>query len=180
VTSAMGELKAATAAHHERLERRVDIERHLRSRAAFRALLEGFYGFHRPLEAVLAPFAGPFAPRHPALARDIAALGGDAAALPLATRLPAVETVRDALGVLYVLEGSALGGAVIGRMAQDRLGLESAFFARRGIAPRWRAFGATVERHGATGAAAVATFEGMEAWLCGDARPRGATEAGRG
>ena len=111
VTSAMGQLKAATTVHHERLERRVDIERHLRSRAAYRALLERFYGFHRPVEAVLAPFAGPFTPRHPLLAQDIAALGGDVANLPMATRLPEVHSVRDALGVLYVLEGSALGGA---------------------------------------------------------------------
>ena len=167
----MGELKAATAAHHQRLERRVDIERHLRSRAAYRALLERFYGFHRPIETVLAPFAGPFTPRHPLLAQDIAALGGDVAGLPIATRLPEVHSVRDALGVLYVLEGSALGGAVIGGMVERDLGLHSTYFARRGIAARWRAFGAHVERHAPVSPqAAVATFEDMEVWMCGDAR----------
>ncbi|MBE2316532.1 biliverdin-producing heme oxygenase [Solirubrobacter sp. CPCC 204708] len=163
----MEELKVATAAHHERLERRVDVARHLRSRTAYRALLERFYGFHRPIEETLAPFAGPFTPRHPLLARDIAALGGDVAKLPTATRLPRVGSLHDALGVLYVLEGSALGGAVIGRMVDQRLGLRSAFFARRGIAPRWRAFGAHVERHAPVPpTAAIATFEDMEAWLC--------------
>jgi heme oxygenase len=162
----MEELKAATAAHHERLERRVQIERHLRSPAAFRALLERFYGFHRPVERVLAPFAGPFAPRHPALAKDIAALGGDVTTVPTASRLPRVDSLPDALGVLYVLEGSALGGAVIGRLVERDLGLQSAFFARRGVAPRWRAFGEHVARHGARRAAAIRTFEDMEHWLC--------------
>jgi heme oxygenase len=163
----MVELKAATAAHHERLERRVDIQVHLRSRAAYRALLERFYGFHRPVEAVLAPFAGPFTPRHPALAADITALGGDPARVPLAPLLPAVHSVQDALGVLYVLEGSALGGAVIGRMVERDLGLRSAFFARRGIAPRWRAFGEYVERHAPVPPqAAITTFERMEDWIC--------------
>lgn len=167
MTSALVELKAATARHHERLERRVDIERHLRSRQHFRALLERFYGFHRPVEAVLAPFAGPFTPRYPALERDIAALGGDVEALPVATRLPRVETVHDALGVLYVLEGSALGGAVIGKLVETRLGITSAFFARRGVAPRWKAFGEHVERHAPVPpTAAIDTFERMEAWLC--------------
>jgi len=167
VSSALEELKAATSAHHARLERRVDIERHLRSRDAYRALLERFYGFHRPIEAVLAPFAGPFTPRHPRLAHDIAALGGDADTLPTARRVPAVHSVHDALGVLYVLEGSALGGAVIGHLVERDLGLSSTFFARRGIAPRWRAFGEHVERHApASHAAAIATFEDMEAWIC--------------
>ena len=95
VTSAMGELKAATAAHHERLERRVDIERHLRSRDAYRELLERFYGFYRPIEAVLAPFAGPFTPRHPLLAPDITALGGDVAT-PAARHPPAGRCTRCA------------------------------------------------------------------------------------
>jgi heme oxygenase len=167
VTSALEELKAATSVHHERLERRIDIERHLRSRDAYRALLERFYGFHRPIEAVLAPFAGPFTPRHPRLAHDIAALGGDVATLPTAKRVPAVHSLHDALGVLYVLEGSALGGAVIGRMVERELGIPSTYFARRGIAARWRAFGDHVERHAPVSPqAAVSTFEDMEVWLC--------------
>ena len=76
--------------------------------------------------------------------------------------------MRDALGVLYVLEGSALGGAVIGRMVARDLGLTSAFFAAAaGSRARWRAFGAHVERHAPVSPqAAVATFEDMEVWLC--------------
>ena len=170
VTSAMGALRTATAAHHERLERRVDIERALRSRATYRELLERFYGFYRPLEDVLAPISVPgFAYRRklPLIEADLAALGGDVAALPVAPRVPAVATVGDALGVAYVIEGSALGGAVIGRMVRRELGLTSAFFHGTGIAPQWRAFGAVVERHAPVSEqAAIACFEDMERWVC--------------
>jgi len=69
--------------------------------------------------------------------------------------------------VLYVLEGAALGGAVIGRMVEQHLGVRSAFFARHGIAPRWRAFRAHAERHAPVSPrAAIRTFEDMERWLC--------------
>ncbi|MDA0172927.1 biliverdin-producing heme oxygenase [Solirubrobacter taibaiensis] len=167
----MRALKAATAAHHDRLERLVDIEARVGTRDAYLELLERFYGFYRPLEAALAPYAGPFGPRHPLLAADIVAVGGDVDALPLAPRLPTVGTLHDALGVLYVLEGAALGGAVIGRIVRRELGLTSAFFHNHGIAPRWRMFGEHVERHAPVSErAAVATFEDMEVWLCGDAR----------
>lgn len=171
MTSAMGALKAATAAHHERLERRVDIEHALGSRDRYRALLERFYGFYRPLEDVLAPIAVPgldYARKLPLIEADLRALRSRPDALPLAPKVPDVATVGEALGVAYVIEGSALGGALIGSLVRRRLGLDSAFFAGGpGIAPRWRAFGEVVERHAPVStSAAIATFEDMERWLC--------------
>jgi heme oxygenase len=162
----MAGLKAATAEHHERLERRVDIAARLRSRDAYRELLERFYGYYRPLEARLAPHGQtfPIRPKAPLLARDIEALGGDVAALPLARRLPPTDSLEQALGVLYVLEGATLGGAVIARMARG-LDVSSQFFGAYDSA-RWREFKAFVDQHGADSAAAVATFETMEAWVC--------------
>lgn len=49
----------------------------------------------------------------PALMADLQALGIDP--ITIETKLPAINTVEDALGYLYVAEGSTLGGAVIGR-----------------------------------------------------------------
>src|SRR4051794_35839128 len=167
----MRALKAATAEHHQRLERRVDIESRLRSRDAYRALLERFYGFYRPLEARLAPYDHAFAPnpKTPLLATDIEALGGAPHALPVAGTLPPTSSLPDALGVLYVLEGATLGGAVIAKLAERRLGVTrargGAFFGAYD-SRRWTAFQRVVERHGATGAAAVATFENLEEWVC--------------
>jgi heme oxygenase len=167
----MGALRAATAAHHERLEQRVDIERVLRSRAAYRELLERFYGLYRPLEARLHPLTVPgftYEPKLPLLHTDLIALGCDPATLPLATRLPNAATTGEKLGVAYVIEGSALGGALIGSLVRRRLDLTSAFFAGGpGLAPRWRHFAAVVERHAPVSTqAAIATFDAMEDWLC--------------
>ncbi len=163
----MGALKAATAEHHERLERRVDIAARLRSRDAYRELLERFYGFYQPLEERLRPYEQtfPLRPKAPLLARDIEALGGDPHTLPVASRLPPTRTAEEALGVLYVLEGATLGGAVIAHMARG-LDVSREFFGAYDSA-RWREFKAFVDRHGADSAAAVATFETMEAWVCG-------------
>ena len=166
----MHRLKAATATHHERLERRVDIASRVGSRDAYRELLERLYGFYRPVEARLEPFAVPaVTPKLPLLVADLEELGSDPANLPLARRLPAVRDLREALGVSYVLEGATLGGAVIAKLARRELGVQAAFFGAYGrdVARRWRAFGAVVDEHGAECAAAVACFEDLEAWLCG-------------
>ncbi|MDA0178722.1 biliverdin-producing heme oxygenase [Solirubrobacter phytolaccae] len=175
MSSAMGALKAATAVHHERLERRVDIERALTTRDGYRALLERFYGFYRPLEDVLAPVTIPgfdYARKLPLIEADLRTLDSTPDTLPLARKVPSVTTVGEALGVAYVIEGSALGGALIGTLVRRNLGIDSAFFAGGpGLAPRWRAFGEVVERHAPVSTtAAIATFEEMERWLCGDAR----------
>jgi heme oxygenase len=158
----MQALKAATAEHHARLERRVDIAARLRSRGAYRELLQRFYGFYLPLEERLAPFHA-FLPKTPLLARDIEALGGDVRTLPLAVKLPPTGSAAQALGVLYVLEGATLGGAVIARMARG-LDVSREFFGAYDAA-RWRTFKALVDDHGADTAAAVATFETLEDWI---------------
>jgi heme oxygenase len=79
-----------------------------------------------------------------------------------------------ALGSIYVLEGSALGGQVIARRASAQLGLGPAHGAAyfHGWGPRtgamWREFQQVLERHEAEGVdreaardAAVATFEAL-------------------
>jgi heme oxygenase len=164
----MQQLKAATASLHERLEARVDITTRVGSRDAYRELLERFYGFYAPMERRLAPFGVRVTPKLPLLIADLRELGGDPRALPLARRVPAVASLRDALGVHYVLEGSTLGGAVIAKLARRQLGVTAAFFGAYGteVGSRWRAFGEVVERHGAESGAAVACFEDLEAWVC--------------
>ena len=186
-TGAMARLRALTAVEHERLERRFDLDARLRSPASYVLLLERMLGFYRPLEERIAPFAAPiaglgFADRRKAqrLVDDLEAVGAPRSAgpLPEATRLPSVTSADQALGVLYVLEGSTLGGALIAQQARLRLGVTPAigasFFASYGpsVGSRWRAFGAVVETHtGGTpsppmAAAAVACFADLEAWLC--------------
>jgi heme oxygenase len=179
----MAELREATREHHDRIERRVDLTRRLASLQDYRELLARLHGFYAPMEVALEPHAGAIAGldfhgrrKAALLLEDIAALGGGEG--PAAGGLPDVASPEHALGVLYVLEGSTLGGAVIGRMARERLGVTrergARFFGAYGgsVGSRWRAFGAAVEDHtggtapAAMRAAAIGCFESLEGWLC--------------
>jgi heme oxygenase len=188
---AMATLKAVTALDHDRLERRFDVDRRLRSRPAYIGLLERMLGFYRPLEALLAPFAEPMVGLSYADRRKVPLLVADLRALDVADRaaklseaevLPAVRSPAEAIGILYVLEGATLGGTLIARQARVRLGVTAqaggSFFGAYGkdVGARWRSFGAVVEMltagvpTPATCAAAMACYEGLEAWLCDDQR----------
>ncbi|GLY18316.1 biliverdin-producing heme oxygenase [Kineosporia rhizophila] len=112
-------LRAATRPAHERLDRLVD----LRSwdRATHQWWLQRMLGLHEPLERELAA-EGPIAParrRSTQIEADLRSLGLTAAAVRALPRspLPPAPTGPRALGQLYVLDGSALGGAVIAHHA---------------------------------------------------------------
>ena len=115
-------LRTETAPAHERLERSLDLLRRPLDRDRFTALLIGFHGFHRAWEPALArglPAAFIPGPRLPLLAQDLRALGlGDDSigAIPRCAQAAALGDHPDtALGSVYVLEGSTLGGQVIAR-----------------------------------------------------------------
>ena len=107
------------------------------------------------------------------LARDIAVLGGS-----IGPPAPAVHDRPDtaaALGWLYVVEGSTLGGAVITRaLARLRPGLRLECFAPydEGPGPMWRDFQAKLEQWQAgddlraerVASAGVATFAALADW----------------
>lgn len=169
------------------MEQRIDVRRAFASPLAYRALLERLLGFHRPLAAQLAPWEAELAdvlpsapPRVARLAADVAALGGAPSLVAGATDLPELASADAALGALYVVEGSALGGTVLARLAARRLGLDAsggaAFFngdAADGPPPRWTALLDLIEGRGDTGEDAVArvtggaadTFDALDRWL---------------
>jgi heme oxygenase len=142
-------LRAATAADHQRLEARLAVQERVADAAARAGLVVRYWRFHARAEAALAPWLGGMQGldfearlRTPLLRRDLADLGleppddGDEG--------PAVESLGAALGVMYVLEGSALGGRVIRRelaqRGQDFVGL--GFLDPYGpeTGRRWRSF----------------------------------------
>ena len=98
---------------------------------------------------------------------------GDAEAL-----LPVIDSPEAALGSAWVVEGSSLGGALLGRKLEAVLGSAGpehggAFFgpAKDGL-DRWNACCAAVELCGtdtpqytALETASIATFDAFEAWL---------------
>jgi heme oxygenase len=80
--------------------------------------------------------------RQPALRDDLGALGRPV--LPATSGIVELDGVAAAVGVMYVLEGSRLGGSVVARHVLVTLGpdVPCAFFGGGGVEPgrRWSAF----------------------------------------
>lgn len=172
-------LREATGPSHAALEQRLPFFADTFDLAAYRRLIEAYYGFHAPLEALLADHQAPERNKVPALTRDLLALSLSPEQiddLPLCHALPPVNDTASALGVMYVLEGSTLGGQVLRRAMAERLGIDAerggAYLDVYGSATgrNWRSFlerlaQAPTASHATAVASAVATFEGFGQWL---------------
>ncbi len=158
----LAHLKTQTTDCHAALEKTMDVFAHVQTIGDYTALLSRFLGLHEPLEDHLAravdwPSRGwnfEARRRAPWLRADLEALALSAEEIqksPRCRELPALTSVGAAVGCLYVLEGSALGGQMIARHFQAKLGLTSErglrFFTGFGEATvsQWRAFGQWAE-----------------------------------
>jgi len=154
-------LKMSVADLHDEIEAGAAIPDGILSLADYASALSRFHAVFAPVEDCLAAFDdwpewGINLAAHirtPALRADLAALGFDHAALPRLVA-PNLADFASALGALYVLEGSALGGKVILRALEARLGPQiagaTAFFGgagRHGALP-WPAFKARLDAFG--------------------------------
>jgi heme oxygenase len=180
-----GRLREETSAAHMELEAAIDILGRVADGSRVLQILERFLGFHLIWEhgirqrPALRSF---FAPRSrlPHLRRDLAALGltnSEQSALPSCAQAAAlVDDPSEAVGSIYVLEGSTLGGQVIGRALANTdwvppggLAYFDPYPGRTG--EMWRAFGAwaetstTHEEHSAAVAGANRTFAVLQSWL---------------
>jgi heme oxygenase len=183
-TSLLTDLRAHTKSAHQRLEAGLDLLDETLSREDYLEVLKSFYGFWRswqPLCAALIADDGLTRPRNrlPLLQQDLLALGLSEAEL---TTLPAcpppgLANAGQALGSLYVMEGSTLGGRVIAKSLAQRFGLGptngAAYFAGYGehkTAPMWRLFLDYLERAPAASgpdiiAGADLTFTALREWV---------------
>jgi heme oxygenase len=119
------ELKEATKTAHLDLEKKV-VQRlkDIRSREDYAALLRCFYAYFNHVERVIAPYITDvvlpdYKNRRNSsyIKRDIEALGGNVLDLP-ETTVPAIADHVEALGALYVMEGSIMGGGIIVKMLE--------------------------------------------------------------
>jgi heme oxygenase (biliverdin-IX-beta and delta-forming) len=176
-------LRAETRDLHDAVEREFDWAGRIGTRTGYRALLARWWGFHavwEPRAAFLLEPALHEPRRKLALLRaDLRGLGladAEIDALPVCRSVPSLRTGAEALGALYVLEGSTLGGQVIARAADEALGLGPeggcAFF--RAYGPRtgamWRAFrdrlaAVPPAEHESVLLGARATFSCLREWL---------------
>lgn len=151
-------LRQATAQAHQALEDHVNAVDTLSSTTDRRAMVARYYQMHASADSALeswlekAPDLDQAARRRtPLLEKDMAALGLN---LPPHATLPrvSVTSLAEALGFLYVLEGSSLGGRVITKGLISRgaslAGLSFLDPYGRDIGERWRSFILVLEREG--------------------------------
>lgn len=146
-------LRAATAELHRDVESLPSMTRLLTPLALedYLAILRRLLRFHVQQEARLARDELPQPFRH---RPNVALLERDLrGAAPAGPQEDARASRAESLGVLYVLEGSALGGAVIARHVGrlPALAGRTAFFDRppQHVAARWRAFLSVLAEHDA-------------------------------
>ena len=151
------QLKAATHSTHDSLDKRVMAADIFADRKNFTRFLRGQYRFHRDIDALYAhqgllALIPDLAERRrlPKIALDLQDLGSD---VPVHST-PLVDadiSLPNALGWLYVAEGSSLGGTVLFKLARDRLQLHADHGARHlaahadGAARHWRGFTAALD-----------------------------------
>lgn len=175
-------LRRATAAAHERLERRFDAACRLSSAAGRAETIPRYYRMHAGAEAAWEPWLPPIARlrmperrRTPLLRAALSGLGLPIPPLPVP---PMLTSQAEALGLLYVMEGSSLGGRTILRRlppaAASSLGFLDPY--GRSSGEWWRELLAVLDqRLGGSPADIAAACTGAEAGfafaetcLCGD------------
>ena len=180
-------LRDATREVHERLHHLPDfaaLAAGRLNRAEYTRLLARLYGFHAPVEqavAVALPQDGPDATawrRAGLLHADLVQMGLDPAAIPLLPQAapPNILTPAAALGWLYVIEGSTLGGRLLARGLDGiLLGPQGRTFLSASLQlghVRWAAVGAAIDHYGHDEAkrgqmvaGAVTAFQSFETWF---------------
>ena len=183
----LARLRAETRPQHEALERALDLLDPGLTLARYRAWLATLRAFHAPMERRIGAVEGWAAlgidpaerTRLAWLDADLAALGAPSGAdVPECADLPRIDTLSDALGALYTLEGATLGGRVLLGHVERTLGLGplngaralAGYGARTGA--MWAACRRALERHVAGGgdadalvAGAAGTFAALARWV---------------
>ena len=180
----LGQLRSATREVHGRLESDLDLLRRPFCQRRIGCFLEGMHGFHGVWEPgagrILgaATLAGRL--KGPHLRADLLAMGRTEAEierLPLCREASGLARTREsALGAMYVLEGSTLGGQMISRALREACWLPPAGLASFNpygaeTGAQWRSFRAMLsdavppQRDAEVVAAALATFELLHRWL---------------
>jgi heme oxygenase len=185
----MAVLKSGTAEQHQSVENLMPFFREQFSLEDYTRTQTAFLGFFEPVESALGRAVDWSAVgidmttrnRAHLLRDDLIALGlsdSTIASLPRCSSLAPMGDLAGALGCLYVLEGSTLGGQVIGRELARRFGIGAStgasFFLSRGphVGDMWRGFSFAVRQNilqldsrQLAVEAAKQTFASLEDWM---------------
>lgn len=149
-------LKESTKQPHLALEKKIIAKlKNVRSEKDYSEVLQYFYQYFSTLEQHIAPYlTTELLPdseqrrKAELLANDIAETGGNTVFDSANITMPQIENEVEALGALYVMEGSTLGGPVIVNMLRDKMGITNgiSFFNGYGddTQAMWQRFVATI------------------------------------
>jgi heme oxygenase len=157
-------LRSRTADLHKAAERHLGLPDSIHTLDDYKAYLTRFCGLYAPLEQSLSRFhewlpaaiALPETGHAAWLSADLVQLGIDPGRIAYAppAMVPRLPTFAHAVGALYVLEGSSLGGKVILRQLASRMGPEiegaTQFFGGRGehTGAAWKEFRTALDAFG--------------------------------
>jgi heme oxygenase len=187
--SILQRLKEETQTHHHSIEHAIPVMDDALTEAEYVEILKRLYGFYRTFERAIEslPKLQEVVPdlslRHKLelLKRDLEFYGledVDMEALPVPTAAPFKDSEFEALGALYVMEGSSLGGQLISKHLRVHLGLTAdtgaAFYNAYGVntGKMWQAFKNYLKAHVQTETqqdqavrGAQATFTALQEWI---------------
>lgn len=151
--SVLAALRAATTQAHAELDSKLALHENTLTRDRYGLFLRASMAVVAPLEARIACWLGLTADgfcRTSALRADLAAFGAaDAGSAPV----PSINSLAEAMGAAYVVEGSALGGVVLSKIIARTLGEDAPrrYLSLRGdqTGARWRDFVMGLEQWGA-------------------------------
>lgn len=178
-------LKLETTPEHESLEQKLNIMRSDLTLDDYKHVLSRFYGFYDTLERKF--FSQDHHPffddrkKTSLLEADLRSLGLNPEQIDKipASQLPSMEKAEEQMGMMYVLEGSTLGGQVLQKYFHQKFGLTPdnglRYFSGYGdqTMPRWRAFQGLLAESLQKDAleqnviilSARQTFQALEHWL---------------
>ncbi len=179
-------LKSDSLEQHREVEKLlVNRIRNIRTVSDYVSLLQIFYTYfgalEKRIEKVISVKDLPdFNSRRKtdALAKDLADLGSAPQAMATADSLPLLSNQKAALGALYVIEGSTLGGGIIGKMISRQIelpaGLGLSFFTGYGEQTEfmWAGFKSSLnaasidaDDHKIVTDAVINTFRKFKLWI---------------
>ena len=126
------QIKEFTKSNHQETEKKVVLRiKNISNNEDYIALLKCFYSYFNAVENAIAPYINSVLPDYKErrnssyIKADIEELGGTIDKLPPATATEVKDAIQ-AMGALYVLEGSIMGGPYIVQMLQKK-GIEKGF-----------------------------------------------------
>lgn len=154
-------LKEQTAESHQALEKLlVGKLKAIVSLSDYTKLLKWFHSFYAPLEVQLSNHINDeilpdyhLRRKSDALIQDIEAVSGEKYTPDYKSTSVSLNSPHEALGALYVLEGSTLGGQIISKMIKASLGLSDNSFVSffNGYGPdtvsKWQSFKHTLDNY---------------------------------